>query len=209
MYLDIQHRECHSRSRLVKFTSHPIIHCRTPLWRITCTYTDRTSLFEHTRSRRDSPSFQRSHSDATHQGTADEMYSTNWWHARLHRLLELKNSLNAAVKLQKKDAINLLRILIEPSVLVIDEIATKKKIYRSILNILNFQGLSFTDALGVSVITATIDFLFPSAKFSEANERAKELFALHVKGRSRGMSQFRSTCQDNTRHDSQFACSSS
>ena len=56
-------------------------------------------------------------------------------------LHEVRISLNESMKMNKPDALKHLRIRLEPSVLVNDDIAQKKDVYRTILSVLNALGL--------------------------------------------------------------------
>lgn len=101
-------------------------------------------------------------------------------------LLEVKNSLFEAITLPKSEAIKYLRIRLEPAVLVNDDIAPKRDIYRVILKVLTLLGLDHELTPGVSIVETTIDTLFDQDNFTDVNIRAKELYKSHINGRSSG-----------------------
>ncbi len=101
-------------------------------------------------------------------------------------LTEVKTSLLESIALDKPLAINHLRIRLEPAILVNDDIATKRDIYRAILRVLDKLGLPSQLQPGISIVETTIDTLFPVDEFQDVNDRAKQLYEAHVDGRSNG-----------------------
>ena len=101
-------------------------------------------------------------------------------------LMEVKTSLSEAIVLDKTQAIKFLRIRLEPAVLVNDDIATKRDVYRTILKIIEALGIKGECQPGVSVVETTINTLFDSTNFPAVNTRAKKLYEQHVNGRSSG-----------------------
>ena len=101
-------------------------------------------------------------------------------------LIEIKHSLDEAINKPINDALNHLRLRLEPSILINDEVTPKRYLYRTILKILNAVGISTTQSPGSSIVKTTIDALFPSDTFAEANTEAKALYNKHVSGRSAG-----------------------
>ena len=101
-------------------------------------------------------------------------------------LLELKTSLLEAIRMPKKEAVNHLRIRLEPAVLVNDDVAPKRNVYRAILMVLASLGIPSEEVPGISIVELTIDTLYDTEQFTEVNIRAKELYKLHVDGRARG-----------------------
>ena len=106
----------------------------------------------------------------------------------LDSLTEIKISLQEAVTRTFDEAVTLLRLRLEPSVLVNDETTPKRYLYRTIALVLTALGVVVNQAAGTSIVIAVIDALYPLAQFKDVNEEAKRLYAKHVEGRSSGSS---------------------
>ncbi len=101
-------------------------------------------------------------------------------------LIELKGSLHEAIRLPRDDAITFLRIRLEPSVLINDDVTPKRFIYRTIIRILNELNIPATITPGTSIVETVIDIIFAGDELKDSNTLAKTLYETHIEGMSTG-----------------------
>ena len=98
-----------------------------------------------------------------------------------HMLLKVKHTPLSATKLPKNKAFSFLQIRIEPSVLINDEVCTRRPLYRGIMDLLQELNLDAEPKSRASKVETVINALFDSKSLKEAKQKARNLFQAQIK----------------------------